>query len=93
MSDAASAPQPKHPVDVGKPFNPDPVRELNRTILAIGSFGLFAAVVLILLAAVVFGNKSLTVIEPLAAVLLPAVSALTSTSLAFFFVIERQKGR
>jgi Kef-type K+ transport system membrane component KefB len=82
-----------YPVDVGRPFNPDPVRELNRTILAIGSFALFAVVVLMILAAVVLLGKSWQDIEPIAAVLLPAVSALTSTTLAFFFVIERHRGR
>lgn len=86
-----SVPVPR-PRDVGKPFDPDPIRELNRTVLAIGSFALFSITVIGLLVAVMCG-RPWSELGDAAAVLLPAVSAVTATSLAFFFAIEKKRRR
>ena len=82
-----------HLVDKGEPFNPAPQRERNRTLLAIGSFSLFSVVVLTFLFAVVAG-QTWSRLELAAAVLLPAVSTITSVAIAFFFSLEHtRKGK
>ena len=87
--------QPKipRPRDVGRPFDPAPTRERNRTILAIGSFSLFALVVLSFAAATLFFGRAWSEIAPAASGLLPAVSAVTAGAITFFFTNERKDGR
>lgn len=82
--------EPPRPKDVGHPYDPSRERERNRTILAIGSFGLFAVVILTLLFASVFGREWSQLAQA-ASVLLPAVSAVSATALAFFFAGEKRK--
>lgn len=80
-----------HPVDKGKPFNPDPTRERNRTLLALGSFILFGVVILTFLFAVVFGERTWKDLEIAAAVLIPSVSTVASVAIAFFFSLEHAR--
>lgn len=77
----------------GPPYNPEPHRELLRSVIALASLALFAAVVLMLLSAVIFRGQSWSDVQGPAAALLPTVTGVVSAALGFYFFTGEQTRR